>query len=332
MTKKQEIQNVIDRVVGTEGTLRIPSWWMHKILSDVLRYCEEEGNGGADELRDEIYKGLPDEAVKLLKGNGVIATVAEEIQSNNSSINDINRRINTLESRQFVIISNELPANPKSNTIYLVPAQSIGEDNIFAEWVYINGSWEKLGEFNTNVDFSQYAQKSEIPTKVSQLANDSGFITKSYEPDWNASSYKDGHIKNRTHHMQDHMCHYFNGSPISISKPSGVGYVLLTYDTALAEKFIRVEIDPNESKTYEFLDIMGMPLIFTWDAGNSTINVESFMGAIETYSMRAYYSSSAKGYNDYFVTLDDGFIPDTVVRKSELAELLARIEQLEGKN
>lgn len=340
--KSQEIQKHIDRVVGTEGTLRIHSWWMHKILSDIVRYCEEKGNS-ADvdvedcdgamkaiaELRDEIYKGVPDEAVKFLKENGVVAAVVEEMQSNNSSIRDINERIGALESRQFVIISNELPENPKSNTIYLVPAQSVEGNNIFAEWVYINGSWEKFGEFNAGVDLSEYAQKSEIPTKTSQLTNDSGFITKSSAPDWNASTYKDGHIKNRTHHMQDYMCHYFKGSPIKISKPRDVGYVLLTYDTDLADKFVRIEINANESKTYEFVDAMGMPLIFRWDAGASTINVESFAGAVDTYGMRAYYSSSAKSYYEYFVSLDDGFIPDTIARKEYVESLEARIAQLE---
>mgnify|MGYP003299617446 CR=1 FL=1 len=162
---------------------------------------------------------------------------------------------------------------------------------------------------------TEYAKKNELPTKTSQLANDSGFITKNAvpNPDWNASTYKEGHIKNRTHHMQDHMCHYFKGSPIKISKPSGVGYVLLTYDTDLADKFIRITISADESKTHEFLDAMGMPLIFRWDADNSTINVESFMGAVETYDMRAYYSSSAKGFKDYFTKLDVGFMPKKVI-------------------
>ena len=174
------------------------------------------------------------------------------------------------------------------------------------------------------------AEQSAVPTKTSQLKNDSSFITKNEvpDPDWNASTYKEGHIKNRTHHMQDHMCHYFKGSPIKVSKPSGVGYVLLAYDTDLADKFIRIDIKADESKTHEFLDAMGMPLIFRWDAGNSTINVESFAGAVEAYGMRAYYSSSAKSYDEYFVSLDDGFIPESVARKSEIAELAAEIEVL----
>lgn len=170
---------------------------------------------------------------------------------------------------------------------------------------------------------TEYAKKIEVPTKVSQLDNDSDFVAKKdiLTPDWNASTYKEGHIKNRTHHMQDYMCHYFKGSPIKVSKPSGTGYVLLTYDTDLADKFIRIEITAGESKTHEFLDAMGMPLIFTWDAGNSTINVESFMGAVETYGMRAYYSSSAKSFDEYFVKLDKGFIPEGAMSQNSMVSI-----------
>lgn len=155
----------------------------------------------------------------------------------------------------------------------------------------------------------QGAQLTELSEEVGGLSERVDELGRSI-PDWNASTYKEGHIKNRTHHMQDYMCHYFKGSPIEISKPSGVGYVLLAYDTDLADKFIRIEISADESKTHEFLDALGNPLIFTWDANNSTINVESFMGAVETYDMRAYYSSSAKSYDEYFVKLDKGFLPE----------------------
>ena len=65
----KELQKHIDRVVGTKGTLRIPSWWMHKILSNLVKYCEE--NEGAsvtikkliDELTTEVDKKLESEVV-----------------------------------------------------------------------------------------------------------------------------------------------------------------------------------------------------------------------------------------------------------------------------
>ena len=177
-------------------------------------------------------------------------------------------------------------------------------------------------------EFKKTAQRSDIPTKTSQLNNDSGFIKKSEvpTPDWNASTYKEGHIKNRTHHMQDYMCYEFKGSPVSISKPNGTGYVLLTYDTDMAEKYMKIEIKAGEYKTEEFVDAMGLPTIFTWD-GSSTINVQTFGGALETYGMRAYYSSSAKGYDEYFVALDEGFIPKTIARKTDIPTKVSQLEQ-----
>lgn len=131
--------------------------------------------------------------------------------------------------------------------------------------------------------------------------------------DWENNTLKEFHIKNRTHHMKDYLCKYFTGSPIAISKPSDTGYVVIAYDTDGDAKYLKVEIKANEFKTEEFIDAMGLPIIFTWDNGASTINVQSFSGALDKISMRAYYSSSATSFDDYFVKLDEGFLPDGVV-------------------
>lgn len=151
-------------------------------------------------------------------------------------------------------------------------------------------------------------------------------------PDWSASTYKKEHIKNRTHHMVDYMAYKFKGSPITISKPSSIGLILLTYDTDLEDKFIRIKISSDESKTYETLDASGLPIIFTWNCEDSTINVQTFGGAVETYDIRAYYSPNAKEYQDYFVALDEDFIPRSIARvsymKSYIAEVLDELNRI----
>lgn len=35
-----KIQELIDRVVGKKGVFRAPSWWMHKILTDIVEELE----------------------------------------------------------------------------------------------------------------------------------------------------------------------------------------------------------------------------------------------------------------------------------------------------
>lgn len=93
-----------------------------------------------------------------------------------------------------MIIVNELPATGEDDTIYLVPlATPESQENNYAEYVYINGKWELLGKIGIQVDLTDYYTKQEtntllngkadvedIPTKTSDLTNDSNFITKSY--------------------------------------------------------------------------------------------------------------------------------------------------------
>lgn len=67
-----------------------------------------------------------------------------------------------------------LPSTGKKGIIYLV-ANSDSGNNIYDEYIYINSKFEKLG--SRELDLSSYAKKTDIPTKVSALTNDSGYQT-----------------------------------------------------------------------------------------------------------------------------------------------------------
>lgn len=77
--------------------------------------------------------------------------------------------------------------NIDSKTIYLVKTDAEGA---YEMYVYVNEEWRQVG--STEVDLSNYATKDElnlkadktsIPTKVSQLTNDSSYATTSQIPD-----------------------------------------------------------------------------------------------------------------------------------------------------
>lgn len=38
----QEIKNNIDRIIGTDGDLHIPSFWMNKILNEIVDLIPDE--------------------------------------------------------------------------------------------------------------------------------------------------------------------------------------------------------------------------------------------------------------------------------------------------
>ena len=73
-----------------------------------------------------------------------------------------------------MVIVNQLPSTGAEDTIYLVPlATPESQENNYAEYIYINGNWELLGKIGIQVDLTDYALKSEIPTQLSQLTDDS---------------------------------------------------------------------------------------------------------------------------------------------------------------
>ena len=114
---------------------------------------------------------------------------APTVQEMNSAISTAIGNVNSFD----MAVVQELPSQDIStHTIYLVP--KTGETNdVYDEYVYINNAWEMVG--NTQIDLSDYALKSELPTKVSELSNDSGYLTSFTEsdptvPQWAKASTK----------------------------------------------------------------------------------------------------------------------------------------------
>lgn len=78
-----------------------------------------------------------------------------------------------------------LPTTNIKKHIYLIKDASGVTQNQYEEYIYTGDTsatydaskWEKLGDFRATVDLANYAKKSEIPTKVSQLSNDKGYLT-----------------------------------------------------------------------------------------------------------------------------------------------------------
>lgn len=97
--------------------------------------------------------------------------------------NMITDAVGKITSFEYKVVS-ELPAvsEGKKGTIYLVAHSGSTSQNIYDEYIFLpaDGStaarYEKIG--TTDIDLTPYAKKTEIPTKVSQLTNDSDFETK----------------------------------------------------------------------------------------------------------------------------------------------------------
>lgn len=87
--------------------------------------------------------------------------------------NEVNGLISGIATMNVEVVTS-LPATGNAKTIYLM-AKSGANNDVYNEYLYVNSKWELIG--NTAIDLSNYALKSQIPTKTSQLTNDSGFLT-----------------------------------------------------------------------------------------------------------------------------------------------------------
>lgn len=130
-----------------------------------IEKLQEQIEEARRKLADAVMKesiGIPG-GVASLDGNGNIPT---------SQLGNVDVDI-------FMIV-NELPTeNIKNNKIYCVKyTGSTDENNTYIEYSYINGAWEKVGEFKADPDLSQYAKldKSNTFTKKCFFAGAGGDI------------------------------------------------------------------------------------------------------------------------------------------------------------
>ena len=102
---KQEINNLIDKAVGTKGALNIPSFWMNKILKGIGKWISEELVRKQDRITDidTIRKNA------AMSKNAIIS-----VKINDESIAPYNGNVDLgYINKPLYSISN--------STIYLVP-------------------------------------------------------------------------------------------------------------------------------------------------------------------------------------------------------------------
>lgn len=75
---------------------------------------------------------------------------------------------NSAKLKKEVVTS--LPSSGKEDIIYLLKNKN-DNNNFYTEYLWIGGKWEIIGD--TKVDLTDYAKKSEIKTKLSEMTSDS---------------------------------------------------------------------------------------------------------------------------------------------------------------
>ena len=71
---------------------------------------------------------------------------------------------NVEEQDIFQIVQTLPDENINENKIYIVSNKNGKEDNVYIEYIYIDGNWEIIGKYTANIDLSKYIQYYDIGT------------------------------------------------------------------------------------------------------------------------------------------------------------------------
>jgi hypothetical protein len=131
------------------------------------------------------------------------------LKSETYSKAELDNKISAIPKFSIEVVTSLPTSNINNTTVYLV-ASGNEQDNLYTEYIYVNGAWEYLGK--QTVDLTGYVKRTElsayytsieidlllttirnsIPTKLSQLTEDSSHrvVTDTEKQSWNAKANK----------------------------------------------------------------------------------------------------------------------------------------------
>ena len=98
----------------------------------------------------------------LTSGLEAVRSDLNDLSGNTYTKAETDAKIAAIDVNVFEVVTTLPTENINPNKIYLVPSETTGETNVYTEYTYKNGAWEKLGEYKADVDLSAYAFKADV--------------------------------------------------------------------------------------------------------------------------------------------------------------------------
>lgn len=132
---------------------------------------------------NSIDEGAEKNVITKIKRNGTLVNVSNKevdiaVPTKYSELVNDKDLVSTAQVKTLIsearhmkkeIVSTK-PSTGEENVIYLVGPKGSG-NNIYEEWLYINGQWEKIGDTDTKVDLSGYLKTSDIQAITTEEIN-----------------------------------------------------------------------------------------------------------------------------------------------------------------
>ncbi|MDU3456588.1 MAG: hypothetical protein E7F47_01635 [Peptoniphilus harei] len=132
---------------------------------------------------NSIDEGAEKNVITKIKRNGTLVNVSNKevditVPTKYSELVNDKDLVSTTQVKKLIsearhmkkeIVSTK-PSTGEENVIYLVGPKGSG-NNIYEEWLYVNNSWEKIGDTDTKVDLSGYLKTSDIQAITTEEIN-----------------------------------------------------------------------------------------------------------------------------------------------------------------
>ena len=324
---------------------------------------------------DDVSAKVEDISTKIIK-KGSLGTINGKSIENGNNI--------TIDLNLFKVVDSLPVSDIDANKIYLLPNPAGADNNTYIEYMYINGKWEVVGEYKSEMSLdnyytkgqtdekfltktevgnladyvktgdldtrvgeagyvktdaltttlTSYAKKTDIPsvpTKLSDLINDSGFITTYTETDpvWTSEKsnyYTKTEIDNKNY-LTEHqsLADYAKKSEIPTdyvkngeldTKVSEAGYVKTdTLTTTLTSYAKKTDIPSVPTKLSDLINDSGF--ITTYTETDPVWNSEKSNYYTKTEINNKNYLTEHQSLADYAKKSE---IPTDYVRNTELAD------------
>lgn len=164
---KNKLDNIENTYLPLSGGTLTGALRLNDINSDENGLDINNVNGIQSVDQDKV--STPE--VWTTNGNSVPLNIANGIAKLDQNGNIPLENLGNLDT-QIALVVDKLPTTDiKTNKIYLVRKNEPGQDNAYVEYVYINNSWEKLGEYTPSIDLSEYSLKSQTVSSAAFVAN-----------------------------------------------------------------------------------------------------------------------------------------------------------------
>lgn len=292
LKNKDEITNINSWIaIGSNNDVKIDDEYINQLIETYLN----DNNYITQEDVVIPVKDVKNGEASLIGENGIV-----DLSTTYYTKEEIEDKFSNFEL--FEVVTNLPEENIEYNKVYIVASSNTGETNSFEEYIRIKGendnpdSWEKLGEFKTNVDLSNYVTTDTLTSSLNtnEVKLSSDIEVSETENYTKGESVQEILIKlnNRIKAINSSIDSALSGGVTSIQEGSGI-----TVDsTTSTSPKVSVNIGEQEDNAIELIDNK----LYVKNLEDRLALLESLLSAFTGENAAKFITS--KNVGDYAVT------------------------------